>query len=382
MIDLIEMSVLIVDDMESMCKSIRSMLKILKYGKNFTYAFNGLEGWKVLQKQNFDLAIIDWNMPTMTGIELLSLVREDARLRDMPVIMVTAEANREIVAQAAESDIDAYLLKPLTVKSLGDKIVNVIEKANNPPPMLIHLRQARELDESGNLDASIEETKLAMKAEPLSSRPVRELGRRYFKKGNLENSEKCFLKAIKMNKLDVFSYHYLGDLYLRINELDKAEKCLDKAMAISPRHVERGSNFAKILVQKGKVDRAVVVFEKILQIAENPPSMQEEIAKFCFDNNIYDYSARLFELILKKSPMRYDLLFKLAVAKEQLGEHADALNQFLKLEKKDKENVELKMHIAKIFISLNKTINAEITLNGILKLDPANQEAKQLLKNL
>ena len=122
MIDLKRMSVLIADDMANMCRSIRSMLKVLNYGSVFRFATNGFEALTRLQNDPMDLAIVDWNMPNMTGSELLSHIREDRRYRDMPVVMVTAEANREIVAEAAESDIDAYILKPLTARALADKI--------------------------------------------------------------------------------------------------------------------------------------------------------------------------------------------------------------------------------------------------------------------
>ena len=93
-----EMSVLIVDDIESMCKSIRGMLKVLRIGKKHRFACNGLEALKIIREVPVDLIVSDWNMPVMTGVEMLEQIREDPALRDIPVVMVTAEANREIVA--------------------------------------------------------------------------------------------------------------------------------------------------------------------------------------------------------------------------------------------------------------------------------------------
>jgi CheY-like chemotaxis protein len=143
MIDMQNMNVLIADDMENMCKAIRGILKVLKISGQVFYAFNGLDAWKILERgEQIDLAIIDWNMPAMTGAELLAKIRDDRRFRDLPVVMVTAEANKEIVAEAAESDIDAYILKPLTVKTLEDRIMLVIDRANNPPPMNRHLKMS------------------------------------------------------------------------------------------------------------------------------------------------------------------------------------------------------------------------------------------------
>jgi CheY-like chemotaxis protein len=136
MIDINEMTVLITDDMPNMINTIRSVMKVLGYGKKFIPASNGQEAWQVLKKEPVDLAILDYNMPYMTGAGLLSRIREDRNLRDLPVVMVTAEGNREFVAEAAESEIDAYILKPVTVKVLGDKVLGVINNANEPPPMV------------------------------------------------------------------------------------------------------------------------------------------------------------------------------------------------------------------------------------------------------
>ena len=168
MLNVAEMTVLLVDDMQVMCKSIRNMLRVLGYGKTFHVAHNGLEALNLLKKEPIDLAVIDWNMPVMNGVELLARIREDSKLRDMPVVMVTAEANREIVAQAAESDIDAYILKPITAKALQSRIIKVIDRANNPPPMIHHLRKARDYEEIGDLDAAIKEVDLAIEADPSS----------------------------------------------------------------------------------------------------------------------------------------------------------------------------------------------------------------------
>ncbi|MCP4629814.1 MAG: response regulator, partial [bacterium] len=187
------------DDMESMTKSIRGMLKVLKYGKKFYFANDGRAALSVLEKRPVDLVITDLNMPIMTGVELLSAIRENDKLKDMPIVMITAEANREAVAEAAETDIDSYILKPLTVKSLGTRIADVVERTNNPPPMISHLRRAREYENVGDFDAAIKEAKLAVDADPLSTRPIRELGGYFYKTGDLAKAEKQLLKAAGMN---------------------------------------------------------------------------------------------------------------------------------------------------------------------------------------
>ncbi|MBU0992377.1 MAG: response regulator [Proteobacteria bacterium] len=381
MIDLQDMSVLIVDDMENMCKSIRAMLKVLNFGKRFRVAHNGREALKILKEGDIDLAIIDWNMPIMTGVELLVNIREDKNLRDTPVVMITAEANREIVAEAGESDIDAYILKPLTVKSIGDKIVNVIDRTNNPSPMMLYLKKSRVFEETGDLDAAIEEAKLALKADPNSSRPVRVLGQLYYKKQDIDIAEKCFLKAIKMNKLDVFAYHHLGEISLKKNNIEKAETYFDKAMSISPRHVSRGIYFGKILVQKKKFDKAKKVFSRTLKFSEDPMPLREELIDFCIQNVMYDFAKTLIEELLRQLPTRTDMEFKLGLVYLKIGESKKALEHFLIAEKQDTQNFEVKLHIAKLYIEAGQIFRADQALSDVLRLDPGNSEAKSLLQD-
>jgi len=294
MLDLHSMNVLIVDDMESMCKAIRSMLKILNVGGQIHYAYNGQEAWKLLKSDaQIDLAILDWNMPIMTGVELLGHIRDDRKLRDMPVVMVTAEANQEIVAEAAESEIDAYILKPVTVKSLEERIKSVIDKANNPPPMLMHLKNARILEEKGQLVEALKEAMQALDANPKSSRPIRELGHLYRKQGDIASAEKYYLRAARMNPMDVFAFHSLGDLALQRGDMDKAAQYYEQAVRISPRNLERGLNFGKVLLEKDMTAKAVKVFDKILDLADDPITVREEIAALCTSKGAYAYAIEL-----------------------------------------------------------------------------------------
>jgi len=380
MLDMHAMNILIVDDMETMCKAIRSMLKILNIGGQVFYAYNGMEGWQILKGETpIDLAILDWNMPGMTGVELLEHIREDRKLRDMPVVMVTAEANQEIVAEAAESEIDAYILKPVTVKSLEERIKAVIDKANNPPPMLRHLKNARVHEENGQLVEAINEAMQAMEANPKSSRPVRELGHLYHKQGDFAQAEKYYLKAARMNPMDVFAFHSLGDLALRKGDMDKAAQHYEQAMRISPRNLERGLNFAKILLEKDMTAKAIKVFDKILDLAEDPITLREEIAGLCTSRGVYDYAIELYGFILKNMPGRHDVMAKLVDAYDRTGEGRKAMPYLLELEKNTDKDVGLLLKIARIYLSIHQNARADHVLQKVMKIEPGNREAKELI---
>jgi len=380
MIDVEKMSVLIVDDMVNMCKSIRGILKVLNFGSTFRFANNGVEAWNLLKKEPVDFAVVDWNMPSMNGVELLGRIRENRDLRDMPVVMVTAEANMEMVAEAAETDIDAYILKPLTVKVFGEKVTSVIEKANNPPPMYCHLKQAREFEEAGEFKAAIEEVKNAMEAEPKSTRPIRELGYLYLKQRNLGEAEKWLTKAADMNNVDVIAFHGLGELYLERNDIDMASRYYDKAMNISPRHVTRGIKFGQVLVRKGETKKGLKVFNKAIDLTDNSLQVQEEVVDFCLENDLFEYAVKLMESVIQQTPNRYDIIYKLGVAQEKLGHRRKALDNFTKAGDNDPDNIDLQLRIAENYIALGFLLRAEKVLRPIIRKNPDDEKVLALFK--
>src|SRR5437868_1049635 len=94
------MKILIVDDFSTMRRIVKNLLGDLGF-TNTTEADDGKTAWPLLQNGNFDFVVTDWNMPGMTGIDLLKAIRADARIGQTPVLMVTAEAQREQIIEAA-----------------------------------------------------------------------------------------------------------------------------------------------------------------------------------------------------------------------------------------------------------------------------------------
>ncbi|MEF3168270.1 MAG: chemotaxis response regulator CheY [Deltaproteobacteria bacterium] len=118
------MKILIVDDFATMRRIVKNILTQLGF-KNFIEAEDGTIAWDVLQKEKVDFIVSDWNMPTMTGIELLKKVRADERFKDLPFIMVTAEAQKENIIEAVKARVSNYIVKPFTPETLSEKIQKI-----------------------------------------------------------------------------------------------------------------------------------------------------------------------------------------------------------------------------------------------------------------
>jgi two-component system chemotaxis response regulator CheY len=116
---------LVVDDFSTMRRIIKNLLHDLGYA-SVTEADDGNTALPLLKEGNFDFLITDWNMPGMPGLDLLKHVRADARLSKMPVLMLTAEAKREQIVEAAQAGVSGYVIKPFTAAILKEKIDKIL----------------------------------------------------------------------------------------------------------------------------------------------------------------------------------------------------------------------------------------------------------------
>lgn len=116
-----KMRILVVDDFSTMRKIIKNILRQLGM-ENIVEADDGTTAWEVLNKDNIDFIVSDWNMPQMTGIELLKKVRGSEEYADVPFLMVTAEAQQENIIEAVQAKVSNYIVKPFTPETLGEKI--------------------------------------------------------------------------------------------------------------------------------------------------------------------------------------------------------------------------------------------------------------------
>ena len=121
------MKILVVDDFSTMRRIVRNLLRDLGFTNTFE-ADDGKTALPMLQGGSYDFLVTDWNMPGMTGIDLLKAVRADPKLVNLPVLMVTAEAKREQIILAAQTGVNGYVIKPFTAATLKEKIEKIFER--------------------------------------------------------------------------------------------------------------------------------------------------------------------------------------------------------------------------------------------------------------
>ena len=125
----LSVKVLVVDDILSMRHIVRRALLEIGY-TNIHDATNGEDGLHKLKNGGFGLMLLDWNMPVMSGIELLRTIRADQDLQCLPVLMITAEANEDHIMEAVQAGVSDYLVKPFSTHSLQDKLEKIFKRSS------------------------------------------------------------------------------------------------------------------------------------------------------------------------------------------------------------------------------------------------------------
>lgn len=121
------MKFLVIDDFPTMRRIVRNLLKELGYS-NVEEAEDGADALSKLREGNFDFVVSDWNMPNLDGLEMLKQIRKDDQLKHLPVLMVTAEAKKENIIEAAQAGASGYVVKPFTAGTLEEKLNKIFEK--------------------------------------------------------------------------------------------------------------------------------------------------------------------------------------------------------------------------------------------------------------
>jgi two-component system chemotaxis response regulator CheY len=121
------MKVLVVDDFATMRKIVRNILKQIGF-TNIVEADDGAHALEMIKEDKIDFVVTDWNMPNMTGLDLLKNIRATERAKDTPVLMVTAEGLADNVVDAVKAGVDNYIVKPFTAETVQAKIEQIFAK--------------------------------------------------------------------------------------------------------------------------------------------------------------------------------------------------------------------------------------------------------------
>lgn len=118
------MKVLVVDDFATMRRIVRNILKQLGF-MNIVEADDGATALEIMKSDKIDLVLCDWNMPKISGLELLKQMKADSDLKNIPFLMITAEAQKQNIIEAVKTGVSNYIVKPFTADTIAEKLKKV-----------------------------------------------------------------------------------------------------------------------------------------------------------------------------------------------------------------------------------------------------------------
>ncbi len=366
---------------DSMRQSIISMLKLIGFGDEIIEAESGNEAWKHLGRglSDIDFIISAADMEEGDGVELLQRVRNDKIVRDIVFLLVSSEISLELVAEAAEYDVDGCLAIPCSPDSLERKIESLWHKAWNPDPMTMHLRLAREQEERGNLVGAIDQTQLAIAANLESSRPLREQGRLYLKLDSPDQALASFQGAVSLNQLDVGAHHNLGMIHFNRGQVNRAMVHFGRAMAISPRDAQRSYYYGCILLQRQQKDEARDVLASLYRNHQENIELMTRVGVVAEENGLNDLAIKCFRHVLERKPNELLIHKKLGILLQEEGNSLEAVTHLETAAVKYGRELDLLLAMARACLVMDRFEQAHVWADRAKDLFPTETEVRKIL---
>jgi two-component system chemotaxis response regulator CheY len=271
-----KMKILIVDDFSNMRKTIKNMLRQIGF-ENMEEADDGDTAVTKLQSGGFDFIILDWNMPRMPGIQVVRTIRGDINLRNLPILMVTAENWEDEIVEAAEEQVNGYIIKPFVTKVLEDKIVEILDRIHNPPEGEVIFNQGIEFFNKRMFNEAKIAFEKVLKIKPNSAKASYFLGQVHLEKGDLDRAYESFKNAISFNSRYVKAHHSLGELMYKKGDIKSAIIHMEQAASISPRIPQRQILLGELYIKDKRFKDAIPVFKKAIEHSFNITNSKERI---------------------------------------------------------------------------------------------------------
>jgi tetratricopeptide (TPR) repeat protein len=374
--------ILVVDDIPNMRKTIKNMLR--QCGVNNTIeAEDGDHALKILRKDQGAsghclFVLLDWNMPKMPGIFVTREIRADANLGDLPILMITAEVNREQITQAGELGVSGYVIKPFVANTLQEKIVNVLMARENPPEFVKLLKAGEILASRGQFDKA-----LALYNEALTrqngARVMVQIGHLHEQMGEDDKALTMFNKAAESNPMFLKAHVKAAEIHVRKGDEDAALVSLQKANDISPSSPDRHLTMGKIHLKKGDEEKAVEHFNTVMKQA---PERAQDVAEELLSSGKPERAEQVFRKTLLKDGDNIHIYNRLGIALRRQGKWKESIKEYEKALKIDPANEALYFNMAKAYVEGKDADSARKFFKRVLQLNPDLEEARKEIEAL
>ncbi|MBF0551216.1 MAG: tetratricopeptide repeat protein, partial [Deltaproteobacteria bacterium] len=376
---------LVVDDQTVMRRTIKHILRQVGNCQDVKEAEDGDTALALLQgeRKPFDLIICDWNMPRMKGIDLLKIIREDDSLKDIPFLLVTGEMDEATVAEAAETNVDAYILKPFGPKTLMEKVIQILIQKRKPSPLDTHLQLAMVHLQALDLDKAMEEIQKARSISPSSPRSYYAGGLVLEAKKEYRKAEKVYLKAVELSPKFVRAHERLSSIYIPLGEPDKAIAHLKKTIEISPRNVERQIELGERLLDKGDAEEARRIFKDAQrQTTDESAQMSKRIGDIFLKNGWFEEALSAYENSIGLHPGDAYVQNRMGIAYRKLKNWDKALDCYRKSLEMTPDDENIHYNIGRTYLEQGQKFKALEHFRKALQIYPEFAEAAAMVERI
>jgi tetratricopeptide (TPR) repeat protein len=300
--------VIVVEDVSTMRFLLVQTLRQMGF-TNIHRAANGSQGLELIEKHKCDLAVVDWYMPQMTGLELLELVREDEGLKDIIFVMVTAESIELNVVRSIEEKIDSYLTKPVNMYQLSRRLDAILYRRGVEALADLYLK-------NGQSDLALKSLSEASQKAPHTKWPLSRLGKVYASLNLFDKAAECFEKVLSKDPAAAYAYIELGELQEKKGSLDEALGFYRKAFDVNPKFFRAYDVCSRCLIDNEQHSEAIRVLEEAIQNKGTENAWrQETLGGLLFEVQRFMESEEAFRKALELKPHQHQVSNNLSVGK-------------------------------------------------------------------
>ena len=370
--------VLVVDDKINMRRTIRNMLRQMGIS-NIREAEDGDVAVERLKAEPFDFVICDWNMPRMSGVEVLKIARGELNLKDLPFVMVTAEVEEGTVAEVIEADVDGYILKPFVPRTLEDKFIQILERKQAPSPAEIHFQIAEVHMKARNFDMVHQELDEVARLSPRSPKLHYARGLAFEAQGDLDQAEQAYAMARKVGPKFIRAHEKLAKIYEKKGKTAEMMAVLKEAVSVSPKNADRQTKLGEALLAEGRVQEAKKAFNTALQIDPDNSDRMTAIGEAYLAGGMAQEAERAFKASIDSNPDNLYVYNRLGIAFRRQKKFQESVNYYKMALEIDPEEENIMYNLARAYLGIGDKNQAKEALQRALALNPDFREAEDLL---
>ncbi len=361
------MQSIVVDDMGPMRKTVSLTLRDIGI-TNIEEAKNGQEAFEIViasldaGKKPIELAIVDWNMEPVTGLDLLQMIRRDKRTQEIIFVMITAEQLQDNVIAAVQSGVDDYIIKPFTPSMVKEKFIDITKRK------LAEIR--KEVNSALNEEAPLLDNEKALMLSGTLKNKYRgrikrltpishwttlvplELGRFFLKVKNYAEAENWLRKVIKQDFGSTEGHELLSTVLHRLGKTEEATKELEIASATRPRSGELKHNLGEMLFNSANYIKAANLFVDSIRLLEDKISKKIKGGENADQRNF-----------VSMEPLLFSAHYNLIVIYKKLGNSDEAQNVLKRIQWMEPKDADGWLALGKAFLDKSDGSKAKFPFN-------------------